>query len=83
MIYRKSYIITVSRTIFFGVKFSIWPLVAFLNFDIGLVKIQKMIPENKHILLKTSFSCEIQQVISVIWLKTEKMELVDGGHLEF
>ena len=49
----------------------------------GLVKIQEMIPGNKHILLKTSFSCEIQQVIWVIWLKTEKMELVDGGHLEF
>ena len=51
---------------------------------IGLVKIQEMIPGNKHILLKTSFSCEIQQVLWVIWLKTEKkMELVDGGHLEF
>ena len=49
----------------------------------GLVKIQEMIPGNKHILLKTSFSCEIQQVIWVIWLKTEKMELVDGGPLEF
>ena len=43
-----------------------------------------MIPGNKHILLKTSVSCESQQVIWVIWLKTEKkMELVDGGHLEF
>ena len=49
----------------------------------GLVKIQERIPGNKHILLKTSFSCEIQQVIWVIWLKTEKMKLVDGGHLEF
>ena len=49
----------------------------------GLVKIQEMIPGNKHIVLKTSFSCEIQQVIWVICLKTEKMELVDGGHLEF
>ena len=49
----------------------------------GLVKIQEMIPGNKHILLKTSFSCESQQVIWVIWLKTEKMELVDGDHLEF
>ena len=38
----------------------------------GLVKIQEMIPGNKHILLKTSFSCEIQQVVWVIWLKTEK-----------
>ena len=38
----------------------------------GLVKIQEMIPGNKHILLKTSFSCEIQQVIWVIWLKREK-----------
>ena len=43
-----------------------------------------MIPGNKRILLKTSFSCEIQQVIWVILLKTwKKMELVDGGHLEF
>ena len=42
-----------------------------------------MTPGNKHILLKTSFSCEIQQVIWDIWLKTEKMELVDGSHLEF
>ena len=48
----------------------------------GLVKIQEMIPGNKHILLKTSFSYEIRQVIWVIWLKTEQMELVDGGHLE-
>ena len=31
----------------------------------GLVKIQEMIPGNKHILLKTSFSCEMQQVIWV------------------
>ena len=31
-----------------------------------------MIPGNKHILLKSSFSCEIQQVICAIWLKTEK-----------
>ena len=38
----------------------------------GLVKIQEMIPGNKHILLKTSFSCEIQQVIWVIRLKPEK-----------
>ena len=49
----------------------------------GLVKIQKMIPGNKHILLKKSLSCEIQQVIWVLWLKPEKMELVDVGHLEF
>ena len=39
---------------------------------LGLVKIKEMIPGNKHILLKTSFSREIQQVIWVIWLKTEK-----------
>ena len=38
----------------------------------GLVKIQEMIPGKKHILLKTSFLCEIQQIIWVIWLKTEK-----------
>ena len=38
----------------------------------GLVKIQEMIPGNKHILLKTSFPCEIQQVIWVIWRKTKK-----------
>ena len=38
----------------------------------GLVKIQEMIPRNKHILLKTGLLCEIQQVIWVIWLKTEK-----------
>ena len=31
---RKSDILPVSRTIFFGVKFSIWPLVAILNFDV-------------------------------------------------
>ena len=49
----------------------------------GLVKILEMIPGNKHILLKMSFLCEIQLVIWVIWLKTEKMELVDGCHLEF
>ena len=30
-----------------------------------------MIPGNRHILLKMSFLCEIQQVIWVIWLKTE------------
>ena len=42
-----------------------------------------MIPGNKHILLKTSFPYEIQQVIWVIWLKTEKMELVNSGHFEF
>ena len=41
----------------------------------GLVKIQEMIPGNKHILLKTRFSCEIQQVIWVIGLKTEKNEI--------
>ena len=46
----------------------------------GLVKIQEMIPGNKYILPKTSFSCEIQQLILVILLK--KMALVDGGHLE-
>ena len=38
----------------------------------GLVRIQEMIPRNKHILLKMSFSCEIHQVIWAIWLKTEK-----------
>ena len=54
---------------------------SFLMF--GLIKIQEMIPGNKYILLRTRFSCEIQQVIGVIWLKTENMELVDGGHLEF
>ena len=42
----------------------------------GLVKIQEMIPGNQHILLKTSFSCEIQQVIWVLWLKTERTEIV-------
>ena len=50
----------------------------------GLVKIQEMIPGNKDILLKTSFSREFQQVIWVTWLKTEKkMKLADGDHLEF
>ena len=37
----------------------------------GLIKIQEMIPGNKLILLKTSFSSEIQQVMWVIWLKTD------------
>ena len=53
----------------------------------GLVKIQEMIPGNKHILLKTSFSCEMQQVIWAYMLymaqNRKKMKLVDGGHLEF
>ena len=41
----------------------------------GLVNVQEMIPANKHILLKTSFSCGIQKVKWVIWLKTEKNEI--------
>ena len=68
---RKSGITPVPRTIFFWSTFSVWPPAAILNLDVWLVKIQEMIPGNKHILLKTSFSCEIQQVIWIIWLKTE------------
>ena len=44
---------------------------------------QDMIPANKHILLKTSFLCELQQVIWVYGSRQKKMELVDCGHLEF
>ena len=73
MINKKSDITPVSRTIFFlELNFQygrLWPSWILM---FGLVKIQEMIPGNKHILLKTSFSCEIQQVIWVICLKTEK-----------
>ena len=41
-----------------------------------------MIPGNKHILLKTSSSCE-NSVSNMGGSKQKKMELVDGGHLEF
>ena len=52
-----------------------WPSMTILNLDVWARQIQEMIPGNKHILLKTSFSCDIQQVKWVIWLKTEKNEI--------
>ena len=82
IINRKSDIIPVSRTIFFGVKFSIWPFVAILNFDVWArqntrndTRKYTHIAENEFLVWNS--------VIWVIWIKTEKMELVDGGHLEF